>query len=70
MKSSAALRTWRLRNKLTLQELADLTGLSISMLSRVERGKRTLSPKTKVLVARCVGARIRDLFPVGQRVNR
>jgi transcriptional regulator with XRE-family HTH domain len=44
--------------------MADLTGLSKSMLSRVERGERELAPMTKVRVARRLGVRVSDLFTV------
>lgn len=57
------LRQWRMQNGLTLEELSDLTGVSIPMLSRVERGKRQLAPMRRVTVARRLGVRIRDLFP-------
>jgi transcriptional regulator with XRE-family HTH domain len=57
-------RTWRRKNRLALEDIADLTGFSISMLSRVERGKRNLSPKAKVTLAKRLGVHIRDLFPV------
>ncbi len=32
------LRAWRHKNRLTLEDVSDLTGVSIPMLSRVERG--------------------------------
>jgi transcriptional regulator with XRE-family HTH domain len=58
------LQEWRLRQKLTLQEIADLTGLSPAMVSRVERGQRQLAPVTRARFARRLGVRIPDLFPV------
>ena len=58
------LRLWRANAGLTLEEVADLTGLSVAMLSRVERGQREFSPTTKVRIARCLGVRVRDLFEV------
>jgi transcriptional regulator with XRE-family HTH domain len=58
------LRLWRAENGLTLEEESDLTGLSIAMLSRVERGQRQLAPLTRVRVARRLGMRVRDLFEV------
>lgn len=58
------LRTWRKRHDLTLEEVAGLSGLSIAMLSRVERGERNLAPLTKVQFARRVGASVGDLFEV------
>lgn len=61
---SNRLRQWRVDTGLTLQEVADLTGVSVSMLSRVERGQKHLSPQTKVRVARRLGVRVADLFDV------
>jgi len=55
---------WRGDHGYTLEEVADLTGLSVPMLSRVERGQRSLKPATKVRVARRLGVPIRDLFDV------
>lgn len=60
------LRLWRAENGLTLEETADLTGLSISMLSRVERGERNLAPLTKVQVARRLGVAVHEIFDVEQ----
>ena len=51
---------------MTLEDLAGLTGMSVSMLSRVERNERKLRAQTKVLVARRLGVPIRELFPVEQ----
>ena len=58
--------TWRRKNRLALEDAADLTAHSISMLSRVERGERNLSPQAKVILAKRLGVRIRDHFPVQQ----
>jgi transcriptional regulator with XRE-family HTH domain len=57
---------WRTSEELTLEEVSDLTGLSVSMLSRAERGLRQVSPQTKVLVARRLGVAIHDLFEVDE----
>lgn len=56
------LRLWRIREGLTLAEVADLTGYSKAMISRTERGERVLSPMGRVRVARALGCRVRDLF--------
>ncbi len=56
------LRKWRVANGLTLEDVGDLTGLSPSMVSRVERGERALRPRTKLLVARRLGVRPSELF--------
>lgn len=64
MDTRSKLREWRESRGLTLEELSDLTGLSISMLSRAERGVRQLAPLRRVAVARLLNVRVRDLFPV------
>jgi transcriptional regulator with XRE-family HTH domain len=56
------LRKWRVANGLTLDDVGDLTGLSPSMVSRVERGERALRPRTKILVARRLGVRPSEIF--------
>lgn len=58
------LRLWRVQHGYLLEEVSDLTGVSVPMLSRVERGERHLRRETKVRVARCLGVPIRDLFNV------
>lgn len=56
------LRQWRVDAGLSQDDVADLTGLSKSMVSLVERGMRELAPMTKVRVARGLGVRISELF--------
>jgi transcriptional regulator with XRE-family HTH domain len=63
------LRLWRVRQGLTIEEVADLAGLSPAMVSRVERGERQLAPLTKARVARCLGVSIRELFPVAEEAD-
>ena len=53
------LRAWRLAEGLTLEEVAGLTGLSVGMVSKVERSKARLAPLTKVTVARRLGVPLR-----------
>ena len=57
-------RRWRASEGYTLQDVGDLTGLSIAHLSRVERGECGIAPQTKVMVARRLGVRVADLFDV------
>lgn len=68
------LRTWRQRHGLTLEEVADVTGVSVPMLSRVERGERRLSALARIRLARALGTRVRELFPpaspIGDDVDR
>lgn len=56
------LRRWRTDQGLSLGEVADLTGFSVSMLSRAERGERCLSPRARVLISRRLDVPIRELF--------
>lgn len=67
-RSETRLRSWREEHDLTLQEVSDLTGVSPSMLSRVESGQRNMSPLAKVRVARCLGVRVADLFEPEEQV--
>jgi transcriptional regulator with XRE-family HTH domain len=44
-------------------EVSGLTGVSVPMLSLVERGLRQLAPLTRVRVARRLGLPVQELFP-------
>jgi transcriptional regulator with XRE-family HTH domain len=59
----ARVRELRNQRQLTLQALADLTGLSASLLSLVERGKTSPSIGTLVSVAYALGLHMNDLVP-------
>ena len=56
------IRDLRAKRNLTLQALADRTGLSSSMLSLVERGKTSPSIGTLVAIASALGVHMTDLF--------
>lgn len=56
------LREWRQRNGLTLDEVSALCGYSASLLSRVERNQRNLSPMARVTLARALNVPLRELF--------
>jgi len=58
------IRRWRQQEGLTLSEVADLTGLSVAMLSLLERGQRQLLPRTKVQMARRLGVPVHELFDI------
>jgi ABC-type branched-subunit amino acid transport system ATPase component len=64
MQERSRLRDWRERRGFRLEEVADLLGLSVSYLSRLERGQRRLRPFDQVRAARALGARVAELFPV------
>lgn len=62
VENDSLMRKWRNNRGFTLAEVADLIGVEESVLSRIERGERTLSVRAKVAVARRLGVRLRDLF--------
>jgi transcriptional regulator with XRE-family HTH domain len=59
-----ALRAWRKRRGWTLDEVSGLTGISAAHLSYMERGLREPAPAIKVQIARAVGEKVGELFPV------
>ena len=59
------IRTLRSARGLTLQDLAAHTGVSVSMLSMVERGVAGASIGTLVAVSSALGVHMSDLFDVG-----
>jgi transcriptional regulator with XRE-family HTH domain len=67
------LYQWRLAHGLSLNDSSDLSGISISMWSRLERGERGASVELKLRFARALGVPIRALFdppPMKTRVPR
>jgi transcriptional regulator with XRE-family HTH domain len=64
MQKPTRLAEWCAAQGWTLTDAAGLTGYSLSYLSLVARGKRQLGPAAKVRVAKRLGARVSDLFPV------
>lgn len=60
---ATTMRSWRAAAGFTLEDVAGLTGYSTAMLSRAERGERTLSPQAKVHIARSLGVSVAELFP-------
>jgi len=56
------IRDVRQARNLTLQALADMTGLSVSMLSLVERGKASPSIGSLIVVASALGITMSDLM--------
>lgn len=58
----ARIRGLRSRQGLTLKELAERTGVSVSMLSMLERGVASASVGTLVSVASALGVHMYDLF--------
>lgn len=56
------LRQWRLDHRYTLADVHGLTGVSVTHLNLVERGKANMSVATKVRLARALGVPVADLF--------
>lgn len=62
---TALLRTVRRQRGLTLEQLADQTGLTKSYLSKIERGHSTPSIAVALKVARALGVDVGRLFSDG-----
>lgn len=60
------LRLLRLEREMTLQELADMTNLSPSMLSLVERGRATPSIQSLIVLANALNVTMSDLVVTEQ----
>lgn len=58
------LAEWCASKGWTLTDAAGLTGYSPSYMSLIANGRRPLSPSAKVKIARRLGARVAELFPV------
>lgn len=58
----ARLRDLRRRRGETLEQVSDATGLSVAMLSRIERGERLPSPDSVEALARHFGLPVDDLL--------
>jgi len=61
---SNKLAEWCASKGWTLTDAAGLTGYSPSYMSLLANGKRPLSPSAKVKIARRLGARVSEIFPV------
>src|SRR5689334_10605997 len=59
------IRELRQLRALTLQELADVSGLSTSMLSLVERGRASPSIGSLIVIASALGVTMSDLLVNG-----
>src|SRR4051794_19433416 len=59
----AAIRQLRIQRGLSLRELGELTGFSISFLSLVERGRSSLALTSLQRVAKALGTDVLSLFP-------
>jgi|LSQX01.1.fsa_nt_gb transcriptional regulator with XRE-family HTH domain len=68
MPLSERLRRSRIKLDLTLKDVNRLTGISVSFLSEIERGKTNPSIETIQKLANCYKVPIKDLMPDESRV--
>lgn len=63
-------RSWRHSQGWTLDDIAGITGVSVSNLSRIENGVVIPRPATRVHIAHALGKRVSDLFePIDEDEN-
>src|SRR4028119_715464 len=60
------VRDLRNRRMLSQQELADLAGVSLFTVQRIERGEGSVRPKTGRAIAEALGVRVEDLLGKAQ----
>ena len=58
------LLRWREAHGVSVRELAALTGVSISQISRYERGLRKPPALTRLQIARRLGVKVDEIFSV------
>lgn len=66
----ARMRDLRVKKGLTLQALADQTGLSPSMLSLVERGRTSPSIGSLIAICSALGVQMGDVLTISARPRR
>lgn len=66
-KVGAIIRNYRRKKRMTLQELADQTHLSVSFLSQAERDICSITLVTLGRIADALGVNLRSLFAISER---
>ncbi|WGG61494.1 XRE family transcriptional regulator [Brucella intermedia] len=61
-KTDNRIREWRTERDLTIEQLAEATGLSVSYVSRLESGERNLSVRNMNLFAHALNVEPKDLL--------
>ena len=61
---SSRLLEWCAEHDATITDVSGLSGYSVAYLSLISRGKRIPPPQVKIAIARALGERVADLFPV------
>lgn len=59
----------RIKEGIKQQDLAKLAGITASMLSQIERGKKPLSPQTECAIAQALQCSVRDLVRVECKIE-
>ena len=70
MTKYTTIKKLRIQKGLTLKDLAKLTGLSASYLSRVERGLRTPSIYSALRIAQAFNLNVEDIFTHGDKIHK
>src|SRR5882762_2561490 len=63
-----ALREWRVRQKLTQEELAERSGLSYKFIGEIERGRGNPTLTSIAKLSRALGGGPADFFPTDKSV--
>lgn len=64
------IKNLRLKEKLTLTECGELTGLSVGFLSQIENGKTSISIDNLQTIAKCLGVELNYFFaPDEEKLN-
>ena len=63
------IRQYRIRKGLTLQELAEKSGITKGYLSKIEKAKKAPPVSTVIGIAKALGISISDIFGEGEEVN-
>lgn len=64
------IKKLRLKEKLTLTECGELTGLSVGFLSQIENGKTSISIDNLQTIAKCLGVELNYFFvPDEEKLN-
>lgn len=59
----------RIKEGMKQQELAGLAGITASLLSQIERGKKPLTPQTGCAIAQALQCSVYDLIKVECRIE-
>jgi len=61
-KIAITIRTERFKQKLSQDDLAELTGLSVNFISNVENAKQDIRICNVAIIAKALGKDLKDLF--------